>query len=191
MGNIFVENYKKMSDEEIVSEIRGGNYEPISLILKRYEGKIGYYVSLYCDEADREDAAQEAGLALYGAVMSYDGSKSSFATFASLCIKRSMLDRVKRAARKKNIPPELVGSLEGVNIPDCNSPEKIFFDNEAYRTLTESIKLELSYTELSVLRLFLDGKRYIDIADKLGITEKAVSNALTRIRRKLKDKQRR
>ena len=101
----------------------------------------------------------------------------------------SVIDCAKRAGRKKNIPEELLEPIEDVSIPDCNSPEKIFFDKEAYKALTHSIKLELSGMELAVLQLFLSGKKYIDIADELGVSEKSVNNALMRIRRKLKDKQ--
>ena len=189
MRNIFVENYKNMSDEEIVAQIRGGNYELIPVIFGRYEKQIAYYVGKYCRESEREDASQEASLALYSAIKDYDKEKSAFSSFAALCIKRSVIDLVKRASRKKNIPEELLEPIEDVSIPDCNSPEKIFFDKEAYKALTHNIRLELSGLELAVLQLFLSGKRYIEIADELGISEKSVNNALMRIRRKLKYKQ--
>ena len=183
------ENYKNASDEEIVAQICGGDYELLPVIFGRYDKRIRYYADKYCRESDREDAAQEASLALYSAVKNYDKDKSSFSSFASLCIKRSVIDCAKRAGRKKNIPEELLEPIEDVSIPDCNSPEKIFFDKEAYKALTHSIKLELSGMELAVLQLLLSGKKYIDIADELGVSEKSVNNALMRIRRKLKDKQ--
>lgn len=189
MRNIFVENYKNVSDEEIVAQIRGGNYELIPVIFGRYEKQIGYYVGKYCRESEREDASQEASLALYSAIKDYDKERTAFSSFASLCIKRAVTDLVKRANRKKNIPEELLEPIEDISIPDCNSPEKIFFDKEAYKALTHNIRLELSGLEFAVLQLFLSGKRYIDIADELGISEKSVNNALMRIRRKLKDKQ--
>lgn len=189
MRNIFVENYKNVSDEEIVAQIRGGNYELIPVIFGRYEKQIGYYVGKYCRESEREDASQEASLALYSAIKDYDKERSAFSSFASLCIKRAVTDLVKRANRKKNIPEELLEPIEDISIPDCNSPEKIFFDKEAYKALTHNIRLELSGLEFAVLQLFLSGKRYIDIADELGISKKSVNNALMRIRRKLKDKQ--
>lgn len=189
MRNIFVENYNNVSDEEIVAQIRGGNYELIPVIFGRYEKQIGYYVGKYCRESEREDASQEASLALYSAIKDYDKERSAFSSFASLCIKRAVTDLVKRANRKKNIPEELLEPIEDISIPDCNSPEKIFFDKEAYKALTHNIRLELSGLEFAVLQLFLSGKRYIDIADELGISEKSVNNALMRIRRKLKDKQ--
>ena len=189
MRNIFVENYTNMSDEEIVAQIRGGNYELMPVIFGRYEKQILFYVEKYCRESDREDASQEASMALYSAIKDYDKEKSAFSSFASLCIKRSVIDLIKRANRKKNIPEELLEPIEGVNIADCNSPEKIFFDKEAYKALTHNIRLELSGLEFAVLQLFLSGKKYIDIADELGISEKSVNNALMRIRKKLKDKQ--
>ena len=189
MRSIFVENYKNASDEEIVAQICGGDYELLPVIFSRYDKRIRYYADKYCRESDREDAAQEASLALYSAVKNYDKDKSSFSSFASLCIKRSVIDCAKRAGRKKNIPEELLEPIEDVSIPDCNSPEKIFFDKEAYKALTHSIKLELSGMELAVLQLFLSGKKYVDIVDVLGVSEKSVNNALMRIRRKLKDKQ--
>ena len=76
--------------------------------------------------------------------------------------------------------------MDGFEIPDCNSPEKIFFDRESYKSLENSIKLELSGLEYSVLQLFLSGKKYIEIARELNISEKSVNNALIRIRKKLK-----
>ncbi len=189
MRSIFVENYKNVSDEEIVEQIRGGNYELVPVIFGRYEKQVRYYVEKYCRESNREDASQEASLALYSAIKDYDKNKSAFSSFASLCIKRAVTDLVKKANRKKNIPEELFEPIEEVSVPDCNSPEKIFFDKEAYKALTHNIRLELSGLELAVLQLFLAGKKYIDIADELGISEKSVNNALMRIRKKLKDKQ--
>ena len=182
MRSIFVENYKNVSDEEIVEQIRGGNYELVPVIFGRYEKQVRYYVEKYCRESDREDASQEASLALYSAIKDYDKNKSAFSSFASLCIKRAVTDLVKKANRKKNIPEELFEPIEEVS-------EKIFFDKEAYKALTHNIRLELSGLELAVLQLFLAGKKYIDIADELGISEKSVNNALMRIRKKLKDKQ--
>ena len=194
MRSIFVENYKNASDEEIVAQICGGDYELLPVIFGRYDKRIRYYADKYCRESDREDAAQEASLALYSAVKNYDKDKSSFSSFASLCIKRSVIDCAKRAGRKKNIPEELLEPIEDVSIPDCNSPEKIFFDKEAYKALTHSIKLTsiIGYLELLSGQVVLPPdmqKKYIDIADELGVSEKSVNNALMRIRRKLKDKQ--
>lgn len=187
MRNTFVENNKYMSEDEIISKINGGDYELLQVIIERYYPVIVSCVRKYCPEAYNEDAVQEAALALYSAIKGFNSEKSSFSTFAGLCIKRAVISVLKKAKRVKNIPDELIDPIdECENIADGNSPEKIFFEREAYESLAETIKLELSSLEYEVLELYLAGERYSRIAMKLGISEKSVSNALTRIRKKLK-----
>lgn len=186
MSKDFVENYENLSNEEIVSRINSGDFELLKVIIERFLPQIHFYADRYCAQSEREDAVQEATYALYSAVKNYDAQKSSFSTFAALCIKRSVISSAKRLKNRKIIPDELLSPIDEAEITDSNSPEKIFFDRESYKNLTDSIRLELSRLEYSVLQLFLSGKRYIEIADTLGISEKSVNNALLRIRRKLK-----
>ena len=88
MSNTFVENYEILSDEEIVSLINGGSIELLQVIIDRYLPKILFFVKKNCSESEMEDAVQEATYALYSAVKNFDGKRSSFNTFALLCIKR-------------------------------------------------------------------------------------------------------
>lgn len=186
MRNNFVENYESMSDDDIISLINGGKFELLHVIINRYMPAINFYVKKYCNANYSEDAIQEATFALYSAVKNYDNAKSSFSTFASICIKRSVISAIKSLNRKRNIPDELLSSIQDVEIADCNSPEKIFFDKENFKTLTDTIKLELSALEYKVLSLYLSGKRYSEISCELSISEKSVDNSLARIRKKLK-----
>lgn len=188
MRKKFVENYESMSDEKIAALINSGSYELLPIIIERYLPRILYFVKKYCGENDSEDAVQEATIALYSAVRDYDREKSSFATFASLCIRRSVISVLRASKRRKDIPDELLSPYEDTVISEADSPEKIFFDRENYRALTDNIKLELSGLEFKVLQLYLSGNKYIDIAKELDISEKSVDNALLRIRKKLKDK---
>ncbi len=186
MGKKFVENYEKLDDDAIVSLINNGDLEAIGIIIERYYPVILMYINKLCPPELAEDAIQEATLAIYSAIKTYDGQKASFSTFAGLCIKRSILSFLKFQTRKKTIPSELLSSIDDVEIADSNSPEKIFFDKDDYKTLADSIKLELSPLEYKVLQLYISGYRYSVIADKLSLTEKSVSNAMLRIRKKLK-----
>ncbi|MBR4122900.1 MAG: sigma-70 family RNA polymerase sigma factor [Clostridia bacterium] len=186
MSENFVENYEKLTDDEIVVSIKNGNYEMLQIIIDRYYPTIYSYIKKYCSSDYAEDAFQEATLALYSAVKDYDSKKARFSTFATLCIKRALISVLKNRQRKKDIPQELLLSIEDINLIDSNSPEKIFFDREDYKNLTDTIRLELSSLEYDVLQLYLSGERYSDIALKLGISEKSVDNSLARIRKKLK-----
>lgn len=186
MRNTFVENTKNLSDDEIIAQIHSGNYELLYIIMERYEATIHYYVNKYCPSPYREDAVQEARYALYSAVKKYDGEKASFRSFATLCIKRSVIDVLKSQNCQKNIPDELLSSIDELDIAHFNSPEQIFFEKEDFKALKDNIKLELSGLEYKVLQLYLSGESYRDIALKLNISEKSVNNALSRIRKKLK-----
>ncbi len=181
-----VENYENLSDDAIVSLINSGNIDPLNVIIKRYYPTILMNINNMCPPEFKEDAVQEATLSLYQAIKNFDGEKSTFSTFAGVCIKRSVLTFLRNHNRKKNIPSELVSSIEDIEIADSNSPEKIFFDRNDYETFTDNIKLELSHLEYEVLRLYILGYRHSVIADKLGLNEKSVNNALVRIRKKLK-----
>lgn len=182
----FVENNKKLSDNDIVERINNGDYELLQVIIERYYPLICSYVRKLCPDAYSEDAFQEATWALYSAVKGFEKDKSTFSTFADVCIKRAVIGVLKSSKRQKIIPDELVSSIEDCEIVDSNSPEKIFFDREDYKNLTNSIRLELSPLEYEVLQHYLTGESYSEIALKLDINEKSVNNALSRIRKKLK-----
>lgn len=186
MRNTFVEINENLSDNELIKKINSGEYELLHIIMKRYHSVILYYVNKYCPALYREDAMQEASFALYSAVKNFKPDKSSFSTFATLCIKRSVITSFKNQQSQKNIPDELLSPIDEIDIADSNSPEKIFFDREDLEALKYNIKLELSPLEFKVLQLYLAGETYFDISKRLNITEKSVNNALFRIRKKLK-----
>lgn len=186
MGKSFVENSKNLTDDEVILLIIGGEYEKFQIIIDRYLPTIVKIAKQYCPSNQVEDAVQEAVLALYSAVKSYNSQKAGFATFANICIKRSVISNLRKNNSKKVIPQELLLSIDEAKLPCHKSPESLLIEKENYKAFTDNIKLELSNMEYKVLQLFLDGKTYTQIADIMCINEKSVDNALTRIRKKIK-----
>jgi RNA polymerase sporulation-specific sigma factor len=186
MGTNFVENSKNLTDDEVILLINGGEYEHFQIIIDRYLPTIVKTAKKYCPPNQVEDVVQEAIFALYSAVKGYDSQKATFATFANICIKRSIISILRKNNSKKAIPQELLLSIEEVQLPHLESPESLLIEREDYKAFTDNIKLELSNMEYKVLQLFLDGKTYSEIADIMDITEKSVDNALSRIRKKIK-----
>ena len=64
-------------------------------------------------------------------------------------------------------------------------PEKLLIAREQIEDRNARIKKELSKLEQQVLKLYLQGLSYEEIAEQLGKTEKSIDNALQRIRGKL------
>lgn len=181
-----LKNYENLSDIELISFIKKGRYECLQILVNRYVPTVDYYCSKFDLLSERDDILQEATFSLYSSIDSFDDSKSSFSTYSNIIIKRVIISYLKRYSRKKHIPEELLNSLEFIEVSDFNDPEKIFLEKESLKSLTDSIKLELSKFEFDILNLYLLGLSYNDIASKLDISQKSVDNALARIRKKLK-----
>lgn len=67
-------------------------------------------------------------------------------------------------------------------------PEKLLIAREQIEDRNARIKKELSKLEQQVLKLYLQGLSYEEIAEQLRKTEKSIDNALQRIRGKLSRK---
>ena len=137
---------------------------------------------------EREDAEQEGLIALFRAIESYrPQAEVSFETYAMCCVRNGITDARLRAGRKKHQPLNHSVPLEDESraVP---GPEEQAGDKEQYRTTVRILRTGLTPTEGRVLLLRLDGCDYRTIARRLGVSPKAVDNALTRVRAKLKNR---
>lgn len=179
---------ENLTDNQLVELINQGEYNYLQILINKYMPYIISTASKYnVGGLDVEDFIQEGILAIFSAVKAYDSEKASFKTFAYLCINRAMSAAVQRAVgNAKHIPDELILPIDDIELTDTNSPETILIEKENFSDFEHTLKQDLSKFEYQVLVEFLSGKSYADIADTLGITAKAVDNALSRIRSKIK-----
>lgn len=184
----FPENYSDTVENEIICRIQNGDTELFSIISNRYLEHINYLISSINDsDVDREDLAQEGLLALYFAVSVYDFSSASFNTFATVCIKRSLISAIRRGCAKKRIPKNLFDSLDDFNDLKSNEfgPEDVIINKESFVYFLDKIKLMLSSFEYSVLVSYLKYGNYRDVSKHLSVPVKNIDNALQRIRKKI------
>ncbi|MFR1808182.1 MAG: sigma-70 family RNA polymerase sigma factor [Pygmaiobacter massiliensis] len=134
---------------------------------------------------DFDDAVQEAYIGLFHAVKTYDPAKgTAFATYATTCIRNSIVTAMRAAGRKKHAPlNSSVPLRESATVP---GPEELAILKEQYREAVRGINTKLSGFEKEALLLSLRGQSYSEIAKALSRTPKAVDNALVRVRQKLK-----
>jgi len=107
------------------------------------------------------------------------------------------LQAIRSAARLKHTPLNNGVSLEEASdapvresnariVPEQRrTPEEQVLARESAREFSNSFSRYLSPFEQEVLQLYLDGYSYHSMAGKLGREEKAIDNAVQRIRRKL------
>ena len=151
---------------------------------------------------DREDLLQEGMIGLYNAIYHFrDGRNVTFYVFAEFCIKRNVITAVRAANRKKHLPlnsyislftgedggqEDPSGALSDM-LPFGPDPENLFIEEENRRLFYEKLEGVLSKMEFQVLRFFMEGQSYQDIASSLGKDVKSVDNALQRIKKKIKE----
>ncbi len=134
---------------------------------------------------DFEDAVQEGLIGLFNAIGHYDESNAaSFSTYASACIQNAILSARKAAGRKKHEP--LNRSVPISDEQSIPGPEEETIANEQVSRTLEKAQAVLSRFEKEVLHYYLLGMSYDEIAQVLQKDTKAIDNALSRIRRKLK-----
>ena len=68
-----------------------------------------------------------------------------------------------------------------------SNPEAVFMENTLSSLLTDENSTLFSSMERRVLKEYLAGRKYPEIAQSLGKSYKAVDNAMQRIRRKISE----
>lgn len=182
----------KLSDEEVVALAKKGDMQAANHIIVRYRNLIYKFAGMYyISGGDREDLAQEGRIGVYNAIKSYDEHQSqNFFSFASLCINRRIISAVRAANRKKNLPLSTYISLSDAEFENAVAPAEceplgVVLEKERTKRLRTRMNECLSSFELKVLHGYISGMSYAEIASSVGKNQKAVDNAICRIKKKL------
>lgn len=194
-------DYFKMTDTELVMMSRNGDASAEEFLMKKYSRLVRKEIRfLFIMGADSDDLLQEGMIGLVKAIRGYvPENNASFSTFATVCVRRQIRTAITSYNRKKHSPLNTYvsfysGEDEGADMidimceSDIDNPEKIVLAEEKRNEIYKDIEEKLSDMEKDILRLYLSGLSYSDISMETGKNEKAVNNALTRIRLKLKER---
>lgn len=191
--------FDNMNDEEICACIQKGDKDGIDYLLNKYKDFVKKKARAYfLMGGESDDVIQEGMIGLMKAIWDYKPElRASFSTFASLCIDRQIYSAVKASRRKKHQPLNSYVSLyepteNEENAPvlldtldeGSESPEEYFFGKEDRQQMWDALCESLSSLEKKVLCLFMEGLSCRQIAEELGKGEKAIDNAISRIKKK-------
>lgn len=196
-----VSRYAKKPDAELVRLARAEDTKALVCMLERYEDFVKMKArSYFLVGAEREDLVQEGMIGLYKAVRDYsEDHETSFKAFAEICITRQIITAIKTATRQKHTPLNTYVSLN-TPIGESDDPDRLFIDFlsdktvdpgefvisiEEAESIRENFRQMLSELEARVLRLYMEGRSYQEIAEVLDRHVKSIDNALQRIKRKV------
>lgn len=197
-------------DQELglILAAQAGDESASAALMSRYRSFVRCKArSYFLAGADRDDVIQEGMIGLYKAIRDYKCERqSSFRSFAELCITRQLITAIKTAKRQKHSPLNTYVSLnrsasveeEGERILSdilaakevCDPAELVISEWEALN-IKKGFSEVLSPLESEVLRLYIEGKSYQEIAENLGRHVKSIDNALQRVKRKVEGQMRR
>lgn len=171
--------------------VKGGDQSAFDSLLDQYKPLINASVAKFSsDEAFalyHEDLKQEAALVFYNSILAYDLEQNEveFGLFAKICIHNALVSVLRSLKRRSEEPiaqiPETL-----LTVQDFEDPSSRMLERERLKSLYAVIRKNLSNFEYEVWQLYMSGRSAKEIAKRLQTDEKAISNAIYRIRKKLR-----
>ena len=193
---------RELADLQLVMRARNGDQRSLDELLRRYSGFVRLKASSYfLAGGDSEDLIQEGLIGLYKAVRDFSPEKSSFRSFAELCVTRQIITAIKTATRYKHAPLNSYVSFshtpagqesdgdctlgDALPGPSVDDPSVCVISTEELQSLVFTLGSGLSKLEADALKLYLEGESYETMAERLGCDTKTIDNALQRVKRKV------
>lgn len=197
-------DYKELNDNELVYLCCENNEYAENLIIEKYKPCVLSILKSFLKEyniigMEVADLYQEGLIGLISAIKSYKENKdTTFYTYATTCIKSTMISAMRHSFRQKsrilNNSYSLDKLIEDSNNSfydlfkdESNDPTKILLKEEETTDLINNIKSKLSKGELVVFELRLRGLKNEEIADLISKDKKYVENTMYRINKKYKE----
>lgn len=179
---------------ELITHAREGSQDAFVELRRRYtpliESQIAKHTLADMSAQDVEDLRGEATSIFGNAVCNYDCTAEGveFGLYAKICMGNGLVSFVRSYLRRKKktvIPLELAENSAATG----SDPLQSLVDKENAQELMRTIKKSLSDYENRVWWLYVSGMSASEIAATIGEADpRSVSNAIYRIRRKLRSK---
>ena len=184
-------NTDRQRVRELIVDFRAGDQKAFGELLEIYspliEASIAKYSGVYESSAEVDDLRQEATVVFYNSVMTYelDQNEVEFGLYAKICITNALISQL-RAYKKRESERPSDNLSEDFLAGDSEDPLGKILEQESTKALYSLIRKNLSDLEYRVWQLYMSGRSAREIGQLVGKDEKSVSNAIYRIRAKLR-----
>jgi RNA polymerase sigma-70 factor (ECF subfamily) len=174
------------TDDVVVAEVLGGEDARFEILMRRHNQRVFRTArAILRDDAEAEDAAQQAWLAVYENLAQWDG-RARFSTWLIRIVVNTALRRLRGRGRSEGLTLIEGGARDSADSVSPPSPEEEAARVEARVLLERAIDaLPETFRVVVVLR-DLEELSGAETADVLGLTEEAVRVRLHRARRALR-----
>lgn len=189
-------------DLALVARVRAGDGAAREELVRKYTPMVKHIVRHhYAGFLDFDDLTQEGLIGLLGAIDEYrpEEFEVKFSSFAYLCILRKVYNAIKQTKGQKHrvlneavslhsaaFADETRTMLERLDDDGQPDPCDVVADKMMEQHLTRLLRNHLSLLEFTVVQLLLQGYSAGEIQRLVGVKAKAVDNARTRAKLKLR-----
>jgi len=181
-----------LDDITLVIKAQNGDNVSMEILLKRYQGLArSKSRKFFLTDGTNEDLYQEGLLGVFKAIQDFDSTKNdNFTGFVALCVSRKIIDAIRTSTREKH---KMLNDAISIYALDDNFSNKYNDDPINKYTVFESTeefynKLDslIKPIQLKILKLYLDGYSYNEIAEKMEMPVKKIDNSLNAVKIKIK-----
>lgn len=199
-----VDEFLKKTIEQARSREEATHAPAFEALRERYAPLLHATVSKFSGQLpshEEEDLLQEADIALFRAIERFDSEREgiTFGLYLKICLEHrfiSLLRKEKRRPKTVRRDPEALRDIpptgENLGYRPRSAEERGFVrlvrlfgaDYKRHTASCDALMARLTPFEKSVFEAFIAGESYREIAAARQVNEKAVDNALSRIRAK-------
>lgn len=187
--------------DDLILKAQQGDENAMESIVNLFRAKVTAISREYfLVGAGLDDIIQEGMIGLFKAVYVYNPQKNhNFGSFATLCIERQIQTAIKNANRKKNSPlnsyvpisqfddrDDDEENIKLVLADDESDIEQNYINKELNVVVMSKVKSLLTDEQFKLLKMFLNGKSYVEMAEAMNVSTKQIDNNLQAIKKILK-----
>lgn len=180
-----------ISEEELIYNYRLGREEALNFLFSIYEKKVAPFYKKYeyvfrINGYDYEDQKAFARKCLLLAIKGYDFNKGNLNNYYSVIAEREIINLYRQI---KDTSEEHIYN-DSISVSDVSIEERVTYPSEDYDQYDLILILDkirnIGEIDYKIVKLYLEGNSYAEIARQLNLKTKSISNYLQKIRRKLK-----
>ncbi len=181
-----------LSELELVRKAQNGDSVSMEALIYKYmwlaRSKARKY---FLVSGGYDDLLQEGLMGIFKAIRDFNPEKNeSLTAFISMCIGSQIKDAIRHSSRDKYKPLNGASSLEtlGENVPHeyIVDPIHSFIDNEGVESFYVKLNKLFAPHQMEVLKYYMEGYTYSEIAEMVKTSSKKVDNTLHAIKTKIK-----
>lgn len=172
--------------DPILASARAGDRRAVAVLMARFRPLVVRLSRPYFAAGlEREDLVQEGLIGLYHALRAFRPERGvPFERLAAVFVRRHLASTVRTANRLKTQPLTSYVSLEETAVAAACRSMRAVEAQAGYEQVLGSLRAGLSEFEATVLERLLEGLSPAEVAQGCGCSQKAIANAIARIRDK-------